>query len=383
MQRSVVACIALLALCLPAAAQQPGPGILRGTVTDNLGRVPVSYAAVRLLREDSTTVALALTDDRGWFNLSVANGSYRLRVEHFSYEPLPDTDIRIERGDTLVLAVRINPLPVLLDQIIVAGRSEQRLRASEQLIHGRLVDDDSRAVIPGATIHLLREDGTAITKTITSEHGLFRIVTPTPGTYVLRAERIGYKTADSPKLRMMLGDTMRLDFFLSTRVVLLGPILVQTSARPIRDRYSLTGMDAFFSRMREWEHRAKFVTRAMIDDYDRQGYTTMRVIDDVSPRGRRDCTSLFWWEGSPFRLPNPEPPRTLLDEINDLFFLSSLEAIEVYTAPAIPPRSRPAAIASPAGSSSSGTPALPSADAPRLANAWQPGWRGAGGSYNV
>src|SRR5262249_51724193 len=85
------------------------------------------------------------------------------------------------------------------------------VRVGEQLIHGRVIDDDSHAIVPGATIELYSK-GKRLSTTIADAYGLFRIISPVPGSYTLRAARIGYKTADSPELKLILGDTIRLVF---------------------------------------------------------------------------------------------------------------------------------------------------------------------------
>ena len=78
-----------------------------------------------------------------------------------------------------------------LDSILVSGRSEERrVRAGEQLIHGRLIDEETHSTIPGATVELSSK-GKRVSSTLADPNGLFRIITPLPGAYTLRAQRIG------------------------------------------------------------------------------------------------------------------------------------------------------------------------------------------------
>src|SRR5262245_36800902 len=222
---------------------------VRGVVQDDQTREPIAAVAVQLLDPTGKRITSVLADAQGRFLINApAPGRYRVRGERLGYFAGMTSELNITATSPLV-ELRMSPHPVLLDSIMVSVKAEGRkLRATEQLIHGRLIDDETHATIPGGTIELYSL-GKRIASTVADEHGLFRVVTPIPGSYTLRADRIGYKGADSPELKMMLGDTIRLDFYLSTKAVLLAPILVTGSARRWQDRVDQTSLSDLYNRM--------------------------------------------------------------------------------------------------------------------------------------
>jgi hypothetical protein len=112
---------------------------------------------------------------------------------------------------------------------------------SGQTIQGRLLDSETGEPLPSATMSLLDEDGARLTGTQTDAAGSFELSAARPGAYQLRAERIGYRTATAPAMELDAGDTLRVEFRLSTQAVLLGPVVVtgqpRRLTRALRDFY--------------------------------------------------------------------------------------------------------------------------------------------------
>jgi hypothetical protein len=138
-------------------------------------------------------------------------------------------------------------------------------------------------------------------------------------------------------MHLMLGDTLRLEFILSEEAVILDPVLVTASARPVSDRYPMPGLESLFRRMALWGRTGYFVNRSQLEEYARFGYTVSRVISEMAlnkPRGCRGETAVYWdgaflgvWESMP-RHQGIRP--------DDVFPPAALEAIELYIAPQIP-----------------------------------------------
>lgn len=66
--------------------------------------------------------------------------------------------------------------------------------AQERLISGAIVDRDTKEVVEQVTVQLLKQDSTYVTGAISNEKGLFRIVAPENGKYLLKLSSVGYQT---------------------------------------------------------------------------------------------------------------------------------------------------------------------------------------------
>jgi hypothetical protein len=329
--RPVWAAFLVLILMLPAGLRGQQFQV-RGTVVDDQTREPIPAVAVQLIDPSGRKLLAVLTDAAGKFQITPpAPGRYRLRGERLGYFATQSGELVLDET-TKPFEIRMSPHPVLLDSIMVSVKSEgQKLKATEQLIHGRLLDDETRGPIPGGSVELWSL-GRRIASTIADDHGLFRVVTPIPGTYVLRAERIGYQPNESPELRMMLGDTVRLDFYLSTHAVLLAPITVTASARKWLDRSDQSGIEDLFNRMKRYGNSkfGNFLLRDSLEYYANKGYRPSDLIDlhmFRSPHGCREGSADLYLNGAPFLSSG---------SVDDAFSLSTLEAIEMFTAPTIP-----------------------------------------------
>ncbi len=77
-----------------------------------------------------------------------------------------------------------------------------------QVVQGRLVDATSERPVEGAMISIVAPSGDPVASTLSNAVGLFMLTAPTPGTYTLRAERIGFSSAYSHDIRLAAGDTV-------------------------------------------------------------------------------------------------------------------------------------------------------------------------------
>jgi hypothetical protein len=335
--RLLFAAALILVACGTAVAQDAGATqqlTVRGTVMDNQTRAPVGSVVLQLVDSAGRRVVSTVSNAQGLFQLSApAVSRYTLRAERLGYFTAERALGRVT-GRDLSVEVAISPRPILLDSMLVPGvAAARRLGPTEGLLHGRLIDDRTREPIAGGTIELFTSAGRRLKTVTTDPSGLFRLVTPIPGSYFVRAASMGYRTADSPPLKTVLGDTLRFNFNLLTDAVLLAPIVVTASARDLLNRMDQTAMSEFYGRMNRFAKSGfgEFMTRDSIalyeDYYDTPWLLTFKLNWDSRAFGCSGTASYL--NGGPWQ-PMEGP------SLAALFSPRSLEAIEVYRAPRIP-----------------------------------------------
>jgi hypothetical protein len=350
-------------LAIATVSLQPRPaqqqGVVHASVQDATTGAPVESANVSLLDEDSLSLVTSRTDARGRASLPVlAAGTFRIRAELVGYRTAVSDPLTLGAGDTATVEFRLETTPFLLDSILVSVRGEGRsLRVGEQLVFGRLLDDDTRAPIPGGTVRLLAGRGSEAASVTTNDQGQFWLISPRAGTYRLEAGRLGYQTSESPEVNLMPGDSVGFDFHLSTQAVLLAPITVTSSRRPWNDRAPLIGMESFLSRYERfaragfgmfmtrdsiavWDSRTRSVgdmlrakvpaVRSVVPFGDPQapGMAGAIIIRDGRATGgaiRETCIPNYWLDGAPVPY-----------DVVASYGPSDLQAVEVYVSPNIP-----------------------------------------------
>ena len=96
--------------------------------------------------------------------------------------------------------------------------------ANSQIVMGQIVDDSSNAPIDGVTITLV-DTLDAISA------GEFIIAITQPGTYMLRASRLGYATIETPPIAIGEGEVVEVEVRLAVEVVQLEPLTVVVRRR--------------------------------------------------------------------------------------------------------------------------------------------------------
>ncbi|HZD06267.1 MAG TPA: carboxypeptidase-like regulatory domain-containing protein, partial [Longimicrobiales bacterium] len=287
--------------------------LVRGTVLDEQSGRPVAGAVVRLLGGDGATLRSAASDRAGRFSLEGPSpGVYGLRAERIGYAPRDVASLALTVADTVDLELRLTPTPLLLDTIRVStARAARPPGAGEQLIRGRLLDDENGEAVAYGLVRLLWA-GSSVASVITREDGSFRLVSPRAGTYRLRAERMGYTTAESEDLYLELGDTLTVELHLAVDAVPLEPLTVTASARPWEGRTPLVGMEAFFLRYSRYSGSGfgDFVTRDSIAVWEDRVQTTghmlrwtTHLVRQVEPRTgqvtlRGGCEPTYYLNGT-------------------------------------------------------------------------------------
>ena len=202
-----------------------------------------------------------------------------------------------------------------------------------QVIRGNLLDDETGKPIGSGTVTLLTRDSVPLVRISTDTAGAFLLSTERPGSYRLGAERMGFITTISPPLTLSARDTLDVEFRLSTRAVVLKPIVVTSKRRRI-------GQLADFDERARQRRFGTFVTRADIEQ--RQPFTTtdlLRSMPGVQLISRglggghhvriRNCRPVIYIDGMHVPL--------LGMTIDDLISVHSLEGIEVYRSSAEAP----------------------------------------------
>lgn len=100
-----------------------------------------------------------------------------------------------------------------------------------QTVVGELVDGETGGPITRSFVFLMDTDGQRVGGTMTADDGRFRLRARRPGTYALRAERLGYETVDSELLTLSAGDVVRYRFVVAARPFVLDGIDVATDRR--------------------------------------------------------------------------------------------------------------------------------------------------------
>jgi hypothetical protein len=198
-----------------------------------------------------------------------------------------------------------------------------------QTVSGRLLDATDGRAIADATMSLL-SDGRVLVSVNTDSAGSFAVAAREAGTFRLRAERIGYRTAATPPLELLTGDTLHVEFRLSVDAVALNPITVTGySQRPpgqlggFYDRMERSVGGTFITRQDIEERRPMLVTDLL------QMVPGVRLIPGrgigyvVTMRG--GCIPRVYLDGVPIQL--------LGLTIDDLTRPMELEGIEVYRGP--------------------------------------------------
>jgi hypothetical protein len=107
----------------PAQAQT-----IRGIVVEDGTRAPIAGALVELVTPDGRSAAAAQTDGGGVFLLRPANpGSFVVRLKHLAYAPLNSDTLRIGRGETVEIEVRLAQTAIPLEPLVVTARRDARL----------------------------------------------------------------------------------------------------------------------------------------------------------------------------------------------------------------------------------------------------------------
>ena len=114
-------------------------------------------------------------------------------------------------------------LPVLSSAAPVAGQN----------IFGRVLEDGTEEPVAGATVTLVNGRGLTAGRVVTDASGAFQLRLLGADNVSLRAERVGYVSARSAPLALSSDDSVGVELRLSRSAVVLAPLTVVASARPL------------------------------------------------------------------------------------------------------------------------------------------------------
>ncbi|NIR43481.1 MAG: carboxypeptidase-like regulatory domain-containing protein, partial [Gemmatimonadetes bacterium] len=195
--------------------------------------------------------------------------------------------------------------------------------ATPQIVAGRAVDASTGAPIDGVVITLLDTLDATHAVAVSNMAGEFLIVVPAPGTYALRATRLGYATARTRPIGIGEAEVVEVELWLDVQALELEPLTVV-----VRRRENLRERD-----LREYHERIELYGRRHIgstrifareDLEGRDAWTVEDALENLSP----------WWR----RFGRACAPRVFLDGrpasgglLDPFMSLSNIEGIEFYT----------------------------------------------------
>lgn len=101
---------------LPAQAQQPGKGYVKGKAFDDESKEPLAYVNIII----NETGHGGRTDSSGYFFIGpIPKGQYTLKASHIGYDNKVLKQISISSNDTLVLQLNLKSVRTTLDEVTV------------------------------------------------------------------------------------------------------------------------------------------------------------------------------------------------------------------------------------------------------------------------
>ncbi len=225
---------------------------------------------------------------------------------------------------------------VILATVPIAVRGQ-----TVQEIRGRVVQDGTGAAMEGVELALLDDTGAELVRTASDGDGAFRLTVPIPGTYTLRATRLGFRTVEARSLAVRADEVVELLVRLAVDAIPLEPLTIVARATRadhrltgFRERSSGAGVGAFgqFVTRREIDRRARMLTSDLLRPL--RGISLVRIASgDFGPERNliylthhsgRKCNPTIYVDGN--RL-----PQTRLSTIDDYLSPNALEGVEVYS----------------------------------------------------
>jgi hypothetical protein len=174
------------------------------------------------------------------------------------------------------------PLLLLFAAILLGA-----VPAAAQSVRGRVVEPGTGQPVPGAVVMLLDAQGARVTATLTDAQGGFAVQAGAPGTYSLRAERVGYAAASSA-LTLAADQTVEQSLVMEPRQVMLEPLLVTATERECTIRPQAKAAVA-------WEELRKALDAAAVAEQRRSHAFRKRYWNNERSLVRRRRVSSQTW----------------------------------------------------------------------------------------
>jgi len=121
-----------------------------------------------------------------------------------------------------------------------------------QTVHGRLLEQGTGWLIEGGVVTLMGEAGEMVAQAESDSAGGFTLRAPDPGSFFVRAERVGYRTKTDGVLELAEGGEITIDFYLLPKPFMLEGLEAtgeRESPEALRDREYLVSQ-GFYDRMK-------------------------------------------------------------------------------------------------------------------------------------
>ncbi len=127
------------------------------------------------------------------------------------------------------------------------------LTGQEVTVQGRVLELYSDQPVPVVAVQLLEgEFGPGVAATaFTTEGGRFVLRGPSPGTYRIRAQRIGYRTVTTPAFDLVPGEPLEVEVLVAVEAVPLASLVV-VSERTARLPHLRLHARGFYERREHW-----------------------------------------------------------------------------------------------------------------------------------
>lgn len=154
--------------------------------------------------------------------------------------------------------------------------------ASAQVVRGRLVEEGGGVAVATAMMSLADSSGEPVSQALTRSNGRFQLVASAPGTYRVRADRIGYATTFSEYFALAAGDTLALDMEASVKAVELAGMTVEA------ERNCRLRPEDGLAVSKVWEEARKaLAAAAWTQERGLYRYEMLRVRMELDSTGRR------------------------------------------------------------------------------------------------
>jgi hypothetical protein len=157
-----------------------------------------------------------------------------------------------------------------------------------QAAHGRVVEAGTGQAVSGAVVELVDAGGARVAATISDAQGAYALRAAAPGTYTVRAQRVGFAAAASPALQLAAGQDAEQPLRMQPRQVSLEPLLVTAAQRECTIRPQAEAAVV-------WEELRKVLDAASVGDQSRHHTYRKRIFtQDRTLRSRRTYNRQEW-----------------------------------------------------------------------------------------
>jgi len=147
----IVVALGASAVAVPAAAPLRAQ-VVRGVVVEQATRTPVAGVVLSVVDERGGTVAQALSDDDGTFDIRLPRpGAFTLDAKRIGVRRITVPRFVVAEGETHRLDVAVEPLPAVLSSVRIMGHTSC-VRHPESNARTAALWDDARAALTAAVL---------------------------------------------------------------------------------------------------------------------------------------------------------------------------------------------------------------------------------------